>query len=146
MSAGPFLADRLITWLWPWGRRFLDGFPHRRQIFVWLIVLGVFWAGFAAWKDEHQARLVAGKPPLDPLMLYQDGFSVASFDGIRLDASNNTIGFGMITSSRELDMSRPFEFREWQLLCSGTPDGMATFGAMKQINYIRVVCRIEGTR
>jgi hypothetical protein len=59
MSAGPFLADRLITWFWPWGRRKLDNLPQRRQIFVWLIVLGVFWSGFSAWREEKTAREAA---------------------------------------------------------------------------------------
>ena len=59
MSAGPFLADRLITWLWPWGRRQLDALPHRRQIFLWIIVIGVFWSGFSAWREERGSRLAA---------------------------------------------------------------------------------------
>jgi hypothetical protein len=59
MSAGPFLADRLITWFWPWARRKLDTLPHRRQIFLWLIVLGVFWSGFSAWQEEKNLRVTA---------------------------------------------------------------------------------------
>jgi hypothetical protein len=59
MSAGPFLADRLITWFWPWGRKQLDNWRHRRQIFLWLIIIGVFWAGFSAWREERDQRLTA---------------------------------------------------------------------------------------
>jgi len=91
MSAGPFLADRLITWFWPWGRKKLDALPRRRLIFIWLIVVGVFWSGFAAWNDEHQARVNAEQsasrsgasalsPPQTKLLRllgkYQEQFSV----------------------------------------------------------------------
>jgi hypothetical protein len=59
MSAGPFLADRLVTWFWPWARRKLDTLRYRRQIFLWLIVLGVFWSGFSAWREEKNLRVTA---------------------------------------------------------------------------------------
>jgi hypothetical protein len=59
MSAGPFLIDRLVTWLWPWGRKQLDNLPHRRQIFLSLIIIGVFWAGFSAWREEKAQRIAA---------------------------------------------------------------------------------------
>jgi hypothetical protein len=40
MSAGPFLADRLISWLWPYGRKRLDGFvgEKRRRISLWFMI------------------------------------------------------------------------------------------------------------
>jgi hypothetical protein len=56
LSAGPFLIDRLITWFWPWGRKKLDAFPHRRSLFLWVIIVGIFYAGFLAWRDEHDAK------------------------------------------------------------------------------------------
>lgn len=57
MSARPFLVDRLITWLWPWGRRQLEALPHRRQIFIWLVVIGVFWSSFSVWRQERDERV-----------------------------------------------------------------------------------------
>jgi hypothetical protein len=59
MSAGPLLVDQLVAWFWPWGRRKLDALPHRRQIFLWLIVIGVFWSGFSAWREERNQRVAA---------------------------------------------------------------------------------------
>jgi hypothetical protein len=146
MSAGPFLVDRLITWFWPWGRYKLDTFPHRRQIFLWFIVFGVFWAGFSAWRDEHQVRLANTKPPLDPSSLYQNGFPVASFELIKTYPDSGKISFAFVTASRELDMNAAFEFRDWKMLCSGEEGGPLRYGAVKFINYTHVECKVLGTR
>jgi hypothetical protein len=63
MSAGPFLIDRLITWLWPTGRRWLDNrLPvTRRRLSYAIIFAAVFFAGFSAWLDEHKSREEAEK-------------------------------------------------------------------------------------
>src|SRR5262249_54453813 len=124
----------------------IHSLPQRQQIFLWLIVLGVFWAGFSAWRDEHQARLANVKPTLDPSMLYQNGFPVASFELIKTKLDANTISFAFITASRELDMNTAFEFRDWKMLCSGEEDGSAHFGAVKFINYTHVECKILESR
>jgi hypothetical protein len=57
MSTGPFLADRLVTWLWPRGRGWLDTFSHRQKLYLFLIVAGIFWAGYSTWHDEHERRI-----------------------------------------------------------------------------------------
>jgi citrate synthase len=46
----------------PWDT--IDNLPHRRQIFLWLIMFGVFWAGFSAWREEKDQWL-ATKSALD---------------------------------------------------------------------------------
>ena len=53
LSAGPFLIDRLITWFWPSGRKWLDNWPHRRSFLLWVVIFGAFYAGFLAWREEH---------------------------------------------------------------------------------------------
>jgi hypothetical protein len=143
MSAGPFLADRLITWFWPWGRQKLDALPHRRQVFLWLMVAGVFWSGFLAWRDEKQKHAVA---PLNPLMLYQGGFPVADVGKLSSDAEKDMILFDQLTAVNVLDMSSEFEFRDWKMMCSGDQDGSFSYGAMRRISYLNVSCRIQGLR
>jgi hypothetical protein len=54
MGAGPFLVDRLIGWFSRPTRKWLDEHPRRNQIYRWIIVIGIFIAGFSAWQAEHQ--------------------------------------------------------------------------------------------
>lgn len=122
----------------------------RPWILMGIFIAGFGYASFSAFDDVNarlrKAQNEVKRPPLDPSMLYQDGFPAAYFGAIETDAKNNSISFNIITSSRELDMSKPFEFREWKLLCSGTADGMSTFGAARQIHYENVICKIQGER
>jgi hypothetical protein len=85
-------------------------------------------------------------PPRDPQTLYQSGLAVGTIAQAQMDAARNNILFGVVTASNELDMSRPFEFRDWTLVCSGQASGSLSFGAMRQINYPNVVCRIQVAR
>jgi hypothetical protein len=147
MSGGFFAIDRLIDRYWPQGRDWLNRqiSPGLRQgIEIAVLVFGALLAGFLAWEDEHQ-KLIA-KTPLDPSMLYQSGFPAASVRQVQVSARDNTVGFDVVTASRQLDMTKSFEFRDWKVICSGQEDGSMTFGAMIQINYVNVVCRIEGSR
>ena len=59
LGAGPFLLDRLITWFWQRGRKWLDEHPQRRRIYSWCFLLSLFFAGFTAWKDEHDRFMSA---------------------------------------------------------------------------------------
>jgi hypothetical protein len=54
MAAGPFVVDRLIGWLSPPRKKWLDEHPRRNQIYRWIIVIGIFIAGFLAWQAEHE--------------------------------------------------------------------------------------------
>lgn len=56
MSAGPFLIDRLITWFWPVGRQFLDNWRWKRFFLLSVLLVGIFVAGFLAWKDQINER------------------------------------------------------------------------------------------
>jgi hypothetical protein len=59
MMAGPFIIDEAIKWLSPRGKAWLErnlGIEKRRRIEVYMMVFGVFLAGFLAFKDEHEAR------------------------------------------------------------------------------------------
>jgi hypothetical protein len=147
MSGGLFAIDRLIDRYWLPGRDWLNRQipPARRQrVEIVVFVFGALLAGFLAWEDEHQK--VIAKTPLDPTILYQDSVPVASVRQPTSDATQNTISFPVITASRQLDMAKIFEFRDWKVLCSGTEGGAMTFGAMLQINYVNVVCRVQGNR
>src|SRR5438045_387443 len=58
MTAGPFLLDELFGRLCPKAREtFNRKFPrkHRRRIEVAVLLIGVFYAGFAAFDEEHKA-------------------------------------------------------------------------------------------
>jgi len=59
LGAGPFLIDRLITWFWPRARKWLDNHPQRRQIYSGIFLLSLFFAGFYAWKGEHDKYMSA---------------------------------------------------------------------------------------
>lgn len=62
MTAGPFAVDEVIKRAFPKVRDKLNNrfpAPLRRKIEVWIIILGVFIAGFLAFNKEHQARLKA---------------------------------------------------------------------------------------
>jgi hypothetical protein len=85
-------------------------------------------------------------PPRDPQTHYQSGLAVGTIAEAQMDAARNVILFGVVTAPNQLDMSRPFEFRDWTLVCSGQAGGSLSFGAMRQINYPNVVCGIQGAR
>lgn len=147
MSGGLFALDRLIDRYWPEGRDWLNkhvSSASRKRAEIAVLIFGIFLAGFLAWKGEHE-KLIA-KTPLDPAAVYQDGFPAASIRNIDISAAENIISFDVITAQKRLDFTRGFEFREWKLACSGKEANSMTFGAMLQINYINVVCRIQGAR
>jgi len=62
LGAGPFLIDRLITWFWPKGRKWLDAHPQRQRIYLWAFLISLFFAGFVAWKNEHDLYMSAVTP------------------------------------------------------------------------------------
>jgi hypothetical protein len=62
MTAGPFLLDEVLKRIWPKGRAWLAKHiapKKRRRLEVILIIFGVFYAGFLAFRDEHKARVIA---------------------------------------------------------------------------------------
>ena len=162
MSAGPFLADRLITWFWPWGRRQLDALPRRRQFFLWLIVIGVFWAGFSAWQEEHTAREAVEKklqqaivqsskhsPARDPDGFYQLGQEVAKIYYSRTDAGNGIVTFQIIQSWGTLDPNKDVEYRDLVLRCQGLPEPPARnrfVGTVNSVSRGNFSCEIVGNR
>jgi hypothetical protein len=60
MSAGPFLIDTLLR-LSTRGRVWLDRIGENQVRWVWpkVLLIGIFVAGFLAWKDEYHAREAA---------------------------------------------------------------------------------------
>jgi len=72
MSAGPFLVDRLFSWFrigetwWP---------DFRRNIAIYIIVGGVFGAGFLVWQDEHRRRVALETGRAVPIATVEGGSS-----------------------------------------------------------------------
>jgi hypothetical protein len=56
-----FGLDPIIRAYWPWGARQLDRLSHqtRTRIEIAIVIAAVFYAGFSAWSDEHEARIAA---------------------------------------------------------------------------------------
>lgn len=56
-AGGLFGLDAILQAYWPTAKQKLDAIPleWRRRGEISLIVIAVFYAGFAAWKDEHTA-------------------------------------------------------------------------------------------
>jgi hypothetical protein len=129
----------------------LEWIGNNKALFTLGCVFFAFiWASFSAFDIERRAKETAlsaqNKPLLDPSMIYQDGLPAAYAAQARPDPSNNGISFGIVTAAHELDMSKIFEYHEWKLFCQGQADGMMSFGAMVQINYLNFACRIQGLR
>jgi hypothetical protein len=62
VSAGGFWGlEAALHAYWPRAKRLLDKIPPstRRAINVGLLFLAVFYSGFSAWSDEHEARIRA---------------------------------------------------------------------------------------
>jgi hypothetical protein len=131
--------------------------------FVVFIVFGFAAASYQTWHDEYfggkeaqsRANDVAvlrdkiaqlEKQQRDDTKLYQDNKIVAVVGNVAVDAGRQTVVFPIVTSERDLDMTKGFEFREWKLVCSGQPAGSMSFGAFRQIQYPNVLCHIVGAR
>src|SRR5437588_10772658 len=72
MTAGPFLVDEVFKRTCPqWRDRLGKYFPakNRRRLEVALIIAGVFYAGFAAFNEEHIAREAAERSVRSPAPL-----------------------------------------------------------------------------
>jgi hypothetical protein len=142
-------VERYFPSFWKWSERYLT-IEHRRHVFIAIPIVAFVYANFRAFDAEREAKeralADAKKTPLDPVVLYQDGFPVASVAQLQMNATNNLITFAAVTASRPLDMTKEFEFRDWKLLCSGQEDGSMSFGAMRQINYLNVVCSVQAHR
>jgi hypothetical protein len=58
VSAGALLGlDPFIRAQWPWGAKQLDRIPPRvrRGLELALLAIAIFYAGFSAWHDDHEA-------------------------------------------------------------------------------------------
>jgi hypothetical protein len=142
------LAERAFHEFWkkhvdPW----LNA-DRRRQILFLLALAAFVYGNYRAFEGERLAKEQVQKEQhivkLDPAWLYQNGFQVASIVEPTIDIDHNMLIFPVVTASKELGADAEFEFRNWRLLCSGTPGAMMSFGAMKQISYANFKCRIEG--
>jgi hypothetical protein len=144
------LAERAFPTFWqsrvdPWFT------PHRRkQTLMGFAILAFVIGNFRAWDEERTAKEHAianqSKSVHDPGILYENGFPVSSIIEPTVDLKNNLLSFPAVKASKELNFADTFEFRNWQLACSGQPGSVLTFGAMKQITYPNFICKIEGTR
>lgn len=129
MSAGPFLADRMITWFWPWARRWLDNWPRRRVFLFGVMLVGVFFAGYATWQEERGLRAQAEakqqiapvSPARNPDGLYQLNELVAEVDGAREDRANGIVTFQTIKRSDKVDATKTVEYRNYLLRCNSLP-------------------------
>jgi len=138
MSAGPFLIDRLVTWLWPWGRRQLDNLPHRRQLFLWLIIAGVFWSGFASWREQqHRAVLLAD----------ERNSAITERDAAKAEASDKQRKIDQLEGRiAVLEAARPLTAP------ARDPDGLYQLGAMvgsvgpTRIDLARGIVEFSGVR
>jgi hypothetical protein len=143
------LTERLFHGFW---RKYVDPWitPERRkQVLLFFVVTAFVIGNFRAFDAEREAKELAqaaAKPHLDPTALYQDGFAVASIIEPDSDVVNNLMVFPAVTASRELELNKEFEFRNWKLLCFGQTGAVMTFGAMRQITYPAFTCRIQGAR
>jgi hypothetical protein len=67
VSAGGLLGiDVVAEQYWPWLRRWLDSVPRptRRKLELAALFFAILYSGYAAWRDEHEARLAASDPNL----------------------------------------------------------------------------------
>jgi hypothetical protein len=135
-----FWRRRVDPWITP---------EKRKKILIAFALIAFVFGNFRAYEAERVAKeqaIAAQKPALDPDVIYQDRFPVATVIEPKSDPSANTLTFPAVTASRTLNLAKEFEFRTWRLLCSGEPAGSMTFGAMRQITYPDFICRIEGLR
>jgi hypothetical protein len=53
--------DAFVTAFWPWGKRKLDRIPHnvRFRLEITLLFISVFYAGYAAWSEDHASLVKA---------------------------------------------------------------------------------------
>lgn len=62
MTAGSlFGIEAFVQKYWPWAKNKLDRMQesHRRKVEVAALVVAVFYSGYSAWNDEHEARAKA---------------------------------------------------------------------------------------
>jgi hypothetical protein len=142
--------ERYFPSFWKWSEQYVT-VEHRRRVFVAIAIAAFVYANFRAFDTERDAKERAlaetKKVVLDPAILYQDGFPVASIIEPQTDAIAKTMVFPAITASRNLDTAKEFEFRSWKLFCSSSEATSAmTFGAVRQLTYPNFTCRIEGPR
>jgi hypothetical protein len=144
------LAERWFHGFW---KEWVDPWftPARRKQALIIFALAALLIGtFRAWDAEREAKEQAiaerQKPLLDPTVLYQDGFPVASILEPHFDAATNTWAFQDAMTSRTLDLTKEFEYRTWKLLCSGTPTPLMSVGPLRQFSYHDFRCRIEALR
>ncbi len=66
-AGGLFGLDAFAQRNWEWLRQRLDRIPPttRRRLEFAALIVAFFYSGFAAWSDEHAARLAAEHKPLD---------------------------------------------------------------------------------
>ena len=99
-----------------WASRYQNRFKFLRPIanekarpwIIMTIFMGGFgYASFSAF-DGVNSQLRAGRPTLDPTLLYKSGYPVATVGQFRSEPRENIIAFEAVTASRPLDMSTIF--------------------------------------
>jgi len=90
-------------------------------------------------------RRVSALEQRSPDSLYRGAQAVAKVAQISYAPGGNTLSFGVVTASEELNFDRPFLFQWAVLKCSDTKaNGGVAFGAVRQISYPNVACVIVG--
>jgi hypothetical protein len=82
LAFGPFTIDEIVRRYcpWLWEKRLIWKPRNRKRIEIFIIILGVFFAGFFAWQGEHETRLHAeqNKSPLHVIDNLQDQLNQAN--------------------------------------------------------------------
>jgi hypothetical protein len=81
---------------------------------------------------------------LDPNTLYQDNIPAASFSKQEYRMGFDIYVFNDVVASRKLDLSNPFEFRDWYLLCQDP--GSSNRNTSEEFKYKELDCRVQGKR
>jgi len=54
MGAGPFLLDRLVSWISSAGSPWHQAAAKMREAALWIMAAALLIAGFLAWRDEYR--------------------------------------------------------------------------------------------
>jgi hypothetical protein len=97
--------------------------------------------------DAANGKLAASADRLrDPQHLYEDNSPIARVHDPKVDLSGQTVTFPLVTSGVLLATDKPYQYRQWKLICGGTQSYSAQgTGAAPEFDYSHLICRIVGS-